>query len=55
MTESESNKKTGRIVAIVFLAIMILPACYALIKELRYKQTDKGNTKTQAPMAPASK
>jgi hypothetical protein len=55
VTEIESNKKTGRIIAIVFLAIMILPACYALIKELRYKQTDKDKIKTQAPMAPASK
>jgi hypothetical protein len=53
--EIESNKKTGRIIAIVFLALMVLPACYALIKELRYQKTTKDKTETQAPMAPASK
>ena len=48
MTEVRSSK-TGKIVAIFFVAIIILPACYALVKELLLNRADKAKTEQHIP------
>ena len=55
MSETNANKRIGKIITIVILAVMILPACYALFKELRYKDADKARAAGQAPVVPGTK
>ena len=35
-----TQKQKGRLVAVLFILIMILPACYALIREYKLKKTE---------------
>jgi hypothetical protein len=51
----EKSSSKGKIIAIGFLAVMVLPVCYALLKELRHRQLEKQKTTQQAPAAPAVK
>ncbi|GAA4463916.1 hypothetical protein GCM10023093_13280 [Nemorincola caseinilytica] len=59
MTENETDKdyltgKRAKIVAMIFLGLMILPVCYALFKELRLSKQakEKAATNAAAPAKP---
>ncbi|MCF8449324.1 MAG: hypothetical protein K9G49_05570 [Taibaiella sp.] len=41
--QNESNIKS-KLLVIFFLVIIMLPACYAIFKEYKYRQQEKGKT-----------
>lgn len=57
MTEQETNDnyltgKRAKVVAFIFIGLMILPLCYAFLKEWRAKNEAKEKAATMSAAAP---
>lgn len=39
------DKRRGRLAAIIFLALIVAPVCYALLKELSHNKTANNTTR----------